>query len=205
MNYTPHPGARFPIGAFLLAGGASQRMGTDKALLPYSGEILLVHLAKILSEVAEDFHILAPAGRYERYGYQVLEDQRSGCGPLAGIETALTHSPFDWNLIIACDHALIDAAWLQNLARAALNSANISCIASAESKDFVHPLLAAWHKTALPIVRSALNSGKFRVKDVISKLETQILIPPDPKILANWNRPEDLLNSTGKGKANCGG
>jgi molybdopterin-guanine dinucleotide biosynthesis protein A len=53
-------------------------------------------------------------------------------------------------------------------------------------------------------VSNFLDEGNFRVRSLLSSLETKILIPPDPQILANWNRPEDLSGLLGEGKANSG-
>jgi molybdopterin-guanine dinucleotide biosynthesis protein A len=205
MNYAPTLTKRFPVGAYLLAGGASSRMGQDKALLPLGDEPLLVHLAKILTSVSEEFHLVAPPGRYEAFGFPTLHDRRENAGPLAGIEAALENSAHDWNLVLACDLARIEADWLIHLCEVALTSNDFDCVASAASPNEANPLCAVWRKSALPTVRQALDAGKFRVRSVLEQLQTQILIPPDPGILANWNRPEDLPGHLGGGKANRGG
>ena len=192
MNYASTLNPPLQIGAFLLAGGASSRMGRDKALIPVKGIPLLIRLAKVLSTIGSEFHILAPQGRYESFGYPILNDIHANSGPLAGIEVALETSAFDWNLILACDLPFIEADWLLQLAAVALNSSNLQCVASATSPDSPNPLCALWHKSALPKVRSALDSQNFRVRSVVEVLQTQILIPPDPGILANWNRPQDI-------------
>lgn len=187
---------------FLLAGGASSRMGRDKALLPVEGIPLLLHLAKILSPRCSTLSVLAPAGRYESLGLPVLADIHPGCGPLSGVETALHHST-DWALIVACDLAQLTGAWLDTLLAAPRDGWD--CIASGTSTNEPNPLCALWHHNALAEVESALQTGNFRARSVLSRVRTQILIPPDPGILANWNRPEDLPLPLDEGKANRGG
>lgn len=204
MNYAPQSESPASVGAFLLAGGASSRMGRDKALLPFRGKPLLVHLAELLRSVSVDFHIVGPKARYESFAYPVLPDLRDNCGPMAAIETALTHSPHPWNFIVACDMPQLTADWLLTLREAALNSAAIDCVSSAVALDSPNPLAAIWNRTALPTVRNFLDAGDFRVRNLLSSIETKILIPPDPQILANWNRPEDLSGIPGIGKANSG-
>ncbi len=204
MNYAPQSVASAPAGAFLLAGGASSRMGRDKALIPFKGNPLLVHLAELLRSVSVDFHIVAPPERYESFRYPILPDLRDNCGPMAAIETALAHSPYPWNFIVACDMPLLSSDWLITLRNAALASSGIDCVSSATAPDSPNPLAAIWNRSALPKVRSFLDEGNFRVRGLLSSLETKILIPPDPQILANWNRPEDLSGLLGEGKANSG-
>lgn len=205
MNYTPQSRVAVEVGAFILAGGASSRMGRDKALLPVGDKFLLAHLAELLHSLSSRVLVVAPAGRYEALGFHMIEDQRIDCGPLAGIETALSNTNFDWNLILACDLPNVDREWLLTLCLAAQSAApTLRCIATGLSPAEPNPLLAIWHRSALSTVRKFLNSGEYRVRTVLKSLETQILIPPDPRILANWNRPEDILAEAGEGKANRG-
>jgi molybdopterin-guanine dinucleotide biosynthesis protein A len=180
-------------------------MGRDKALLPIGGKFLLAHLVGLLDSVAPQVFVVAPSGRYEKLGFDIIEDQRSDCGPLAGIETALSITSLEWNLILACDLPNLDREWLLALCRAAHSaSPTLQCIATGLSDAEPNPLLAIWHKSALPTVREFLDTGKFRVRSVLKSLETQILIPQDPRILANWNRPEDFSEESGEEKANRG-
>ncbi len=204
MNYAPQSAVPSPIGAFLLAGGASSRMGRDKALIPFRGNPLLVHLAEILKSVSVDFHVIAPPQRYESFGYPILPDLRENCGPMAAIETALSHSPHPWNFIVACDMPLLTSDWLMTLSNAAFDSTQTDCVLSAPAPDSPNPLAAIWNQTALPTVRNSLDEGNFRVRSLLSSLKTKILIPPDLQILANWNRPEDISGTLGEGKVNSG-
>jgi len=138
-------------------------MGRDKALLPFKSNPLLIHLAKVLVPISSDFHILAPPGRYESFGFAILNDKRNDSGPLAGIEVALETSTFDWNLILACDLPFIEANWLIQLASTALNSPKLDCIASATTPDSPNPLCAVCTnprspKSALPSIAANFES-----------------------------------------------
>ena len=99
---------------------------------------------------------------------------------------------------------LLSEEWLITLRDTALASPQFDCVSSATAPDSPNPLAAIWNRSALPTVRCFLEEGNFRVRSLLSSLETKILIPPDPQILANWNRPEDLSGLFGEGKANSG-
>ncbi len=198
MNYSSIPGSGALVGAYLLAGGASSRMGRDKALLLIDGSPLLVRLVNILATVSGNPQIIAPAGRYEQLGYRPIHDRRSGCGPLAGVETALLHSNFEWNLVLACDLPFVTKEWLGQMVATAIAAAPETWLVTTGE----NPLLAVWRKPALPAVQSALDAGQFRLRDLMKPLNAQNLIPPDPQILANWNRPDDMPDYTSEGKAN---
>lgn len=198
MHYSSTSIQSLPVGGYLLAGGASRRMGQDKAFLIFEGRPLLVHLIKILASVLRDPHLIAPPGRYEQLGFVPLNDLRSGCGPMAGIETALLHSSCEWNLILACDLPHVTREWLNVLLHSALAAPpDVHCVSTGDN-----PLLAIWRKSALPTIQTALDAGQFRLRDLMKPLNAINLVPPDPQILANWNRPEDLLDNYSEGKAN---
>jgi molybdopterin-guanine dinucleotide biosynthesis protein A len=180
-------------------------MGQDKALLPIEGKPLLVLLAETLRPMVVAMKVVGPVARYERFGYAVLPDLRSECGPLAGIEAALEASGTDWNLIVACDMPKLEASWLEYLLETAVNSVGVDCVASGTSMAEPNPLAAVWHRRTLPLVKKRLDEGKFRVRSLLESIESKILIPNDPGILANWNRPEDVAIAQGEGKVNRGG
>lgn len=176
-----------PLAGYVLAGGASRRMGRDKALLEKDGELLLVRIAKALGEVCETVRVLAPAGRYEGLGYTVLPDLRPGNGPLGGIETALSDCATEWALMVACDLPYVDADWLRTLVGA--REERYAVIASGDPPN---PLVAVWRRSARGAVSRAIDEGHLRVRDLLKELPVRLLIPPRAEILANWNEPEDV-------------
>ncbi len=197
MNYTVGMLDGPTVGAWLLAGGQSRRMGSDKALLPVKGQPLLVHTLAKLHTLTPSVHVLAPAERYAHLHISSIPDLRSGptssLGPLAGIETALSLTAFPWNWIVACDLPFLDVEWMARLQTIALSSPNgTSCVCPLSAEKGLHPLCALWHVSALPAVQTALDRDKLRVKDVIAALPSVFLPLEDPKMLANWNEPSDL-------------
>src|SRR5512146_864591 len=115
------------LAAFVLAGGKSTRMGTDKAALTLEGRTLLEHALAILSQVVGEVAILGSQDLYGGYGFPVIEDIYPGCGPLAGIHAALTHlkqrrpvPEAQFALIIAVETPFLDPKFLAHLTQRAL-------------------------------------------------------------------------------------
>jgi len=75
------------ISVFVLAGGRSSRMGSDKALLTYGSHTLLERALRIASECGK-IYIVGARDRYANFG-ETIEDIYPGCGPLGGIHAAL--------------------------------------------------------------------------------------------------------------------
>src|SRR5919112_1734321 len=76
---------RVPLGAAVLAGGQSRRMGTDKALLPLvaGGQPMLGVVLERLSAVADDVFVVAnDEERYAPMGVRVVPDLHRDVGAL---------------------------------------------------------------------------------------------------------------------------
>ncbi len=71
----------------ILAGGQSRRMGRDKRFIEYEGKTLLDRAVGLATRlVGERGHVWV-CGRAP--GYECLEDERAGVGPLAGVTVAV--------------------------------------------------------------------------------------------------------------------
>ncbi len=112
-------GASGPVGAIgvvgiILAGGASSRMGRDKAVLDVHGETLAARAARRLRGVCAEVAV-ADGSRGLLPGMRSLADG-AGRGPAAGILGAAREWPGQPLLILACDLPAVPAALLAALA-----------------------------------------------------------------------------------------
>ncbi len=88
-----------PLNGLILAGGRSQRMGQDKALLSYqSGKNQLEHCAALLSPHCGEVFV---SGR--EASMPSIADSFRGLGPLSGILSALQYRPKAAWLVLAID------------------------------------------------------------------------------------------------------
>ena len=110
------------IGGFVLAGGKSSRMGSDKASLEIAGVSLIARAVRLLESVTGNPTIIASTSRYRSLGAPIVADGWPGSGPLGGIATVFRVSKTPWNLIIACDLPYLTKAWLDFLIGRALKS-----------------------------------------------------------------------------------
>lgn len=149
---------------FVLTGGQSTRMGRDKALLPYGGATLVEHIAGVLCRVAGPVTLVGAPERYAGLGLEAVGESYAGCGPLSGIEAALSLGRAEWNLILACDAVGVTEAALRVLAEAA-GAGEAAVVAAQDAGQRPNPLCAAWNVRALAAVRAALKAGQYRVAD----------------------------------------
>jgi molybdopterin-guanine dinucleotide biosynthesis protein A len=100
---------------FVLVGGRSTRMGRDKARLPVDSRLLVELVAHAVAEAAGSVTLLGNPAAFADLLFECLPDLRPGCGPVAGVETALASGRAELNLVVACDMPGIRVADLTRL------------------------------------------------------------------------------------------
>jgi molybdopterin-guanine dinucleotide biosynthesis protein A len=96
----------------LLTGGASSRMGTDKAHLVVNGETLATRAARVLSAVCDPVIEVGPAVS----GLPAIQEDPPGAGPLVALlagHGALGRPPSI--VLLACDLPFVEPPLLQLL------------------------------------------------------------------------------------------
>lgn len=178
------------VGA-VLCGGASRRMGRDKALLPVDGVAMAARVAAALRDGGCD-EVVAIGGDVDglaALGLAVVPDEFPGEGPFGGLITALAACPTAAAVVIvACDLPSLQAASVRALV-AALPGHDVA-VASVEAGR-AQPVCAAWRPTALAVLRPAFVAGERRMMNAIGLL-SQVVVPVPPQELANVNTPGDL-------------
>jgi molybdopterin-guanine dinucleotide biosynthesis protein A len=179
------------VAGFVLAGGRSSRMGTDKALLVRNGQTLLERVAREVCEAAGNITVIGDPSKYARFGFPVIGDERPGLGPLGGVVTALNSSARPWNLIVACDLPNADRtllSWLLKTARAF--TPEPECVVPVGPTG-LEPLCAVYHQRAAPKARDALERKILKMRAVVAALDMRLVEVPEGGKLHNVNTPED--------------
>lgn len=196
---------REQVAAYLLAGGASSRMGRDKALLDFGGVPLIVHAARLVEPLVAGVTLVGPPSLLADTGLSTIADDDSSSlsetqterrGPLAGIAAALTASRWPWNLILACDLPYLSLEWLDWLLSRAERSDRQLVIP--QSERGLEPLAAVYRRECREPLAAALERGKRKVTDAIAPLRMDVVherewkhLDPQHLILKNMNTPED--------------
>jgi len=115
------PVERAPIAGIVLAGGLSSRMGRDKALLPWHGQPLLLHMRDLL--VAAGADPVRISGDYPAYGG--LADAGPRIGPLGGLHTAVSHLQDGPAWVVPVDMPRLTVALLRGLRDASRGACTI--------------------------------------------------------------------------------
>jgi molybdenum cofactor guanylyltransferase len=178
------------VSGWILVGGASTRMGQDKALIEIAGQPLALAAAEALRAVCQSVSLVGDPERYKTLGLPVISDRERGAGPLSGIEAALGATRSEWNLIAACDMPSLDASLLRDLAQSAGDDAVIPRYPDGR----IEPLCALYHQRCHAVAADSLAAGIRRVSDFLARLTVRYVQVTDPEPFLNLNTPEDLEN-----------
>lgn len=181
------------VGGYILAGGASSRMGRDKALLVLAGRTLLDRAASLIEPLTGAPTVIGSPDRYGSGKWRVIADQIAGLGPLGGIATALRDSREPWNLILGCDLPFVTQEWPAYLIDRALASPADAVVP--QSARGAEPLCAMYRQSAEPLISKALSRGIRKVTDALADLNVESIPPDEWKKFDSHGRLFDNMNS----------
>ena len=168
------------VGGYVLAGGKSSRMGQDKALLKLAGKPLVRHAVKKLRRVCMDVRILSDNPELAAYA-PIVPDLHPGCGPMGGMEAALAHSIFEWNLFIPVDVPFLPTAYLIGWVRQVLHHPGGMPGTDARVWMFrvdglPQPTVALVHREVRSFLTEALERGEHKLFPVLERACREISV-----------------------------
>lgn len=192
------------IAGYVLAGGKSSRMGQDKALLQLGGQTLIELAVAKLQQVCAEVFILSSRPELTAFA-PLVPDLHPGCGPLGGVEAALLHSRYDWNLFLAVDMPFISASFLKDWTREILQDTTAR-IALFSADGFPQPALTLLHRDVARFAVSAMEQRQYKLYPMLEaagrqlaeesgeKFEKVFWLKPvqDSSLFGNLNTPEEF-------------
>lgn len=180
------------ISGFILAGGKSSRMGTDKALLLVQDEPLLKRMIRLIGPFCETIAISGQNADYSDFNTEMVPDLYTGYGPISGIVSSLKHSLTDWNLLVSVDVPFLNNELIQYLIS---QIGQYDCIVPKHDGG-IEPLIGLYNKQILPVLDEMISLGDYKLMRLLAKLNTRYvdcnnLIKQYPQLFFNINRPED--------------
>jgi molybdopterin-guanine dinucleotide biosynthesis protein A len=190
---------RHDLTAFILAGGKSRRMGTDKAFVTLGGRTLLARALDLARAVSPEVRIVGDPAKFSTFA-PVVEDIFPDCGPLGGIHAALRSSQTDLNLILAVDVPFVLPALLEFLIERARNSA--ATVTVARTGEGWQPLCAVYRQAFANSAEKALRAGRYKIDVLFENTQTQVIDEEAMQAAGftaerfrNLNTPQDLADA----------
>ena len=194
------------MGAVVLAGGRSSRMGPSKALLDWHGRTAVAHAVEVVGEGVGGGPVCvvrAPGQELPTLDAIVADDAVAHRGPLGGLHAGLTAVAGQVEVVFACgvDTPLLAPAFVRAVC-GSLRDGDAAVVPVIDGR--AQPLLAAYRTAIAPQLQALLDRGAFGLRDIsgtcaVRELSEHELLADaelaavDPRLrsAANANTPEE--------------
>jgi len=185
--------------AIILAGGASKRMGRDKASLSVNGETLLQSVIARVQPLFVHTSISVRQPRADVLLPQICDTQADG-GPLVGLISALEKITTPWVFMVACDMPFVVPALIEQLA--SLRADHQAVIPVVD--EHAQPLAAFYARSCLPVLQQSLASGNKSLLGAMKTFDVRYvaadeLVQFDPQLRSffDLDTPQDVALAEG--------
>jgi len=189
------------IAGFILAGGESRRMGTDKAGLTLDGQSFVDRIAGEVSTVTSSVSIVgsnAAALHLTNSGkFQIVPDIYPDWGALGGVHAALAacsaQGSAEWALIVACDFPFVTSDLFRRLASV---REGFEAVAPIQSDSIPQPL-CAFYRVAPCLARAEelIKSGERKPIALLQSVRTRWILFSELADLKHANSLFDNINT----------
>jgi molybdopterin-guanine dinucleotide biosynthesis protein A len=185
-----------PLSGLLLAGGASSRMGRDKASLSVDGEPLAARVARVLGTVCAEVLVASGDGvRLAWLGLPQVADEPPGRGPLGGIVAGLGRASNELVAVVAVDMPFASGPVLELLARTWKGEPAVVPV----TERGPEPLHAVYARSARQAFAARPAAGTGSVREALRAVGARFIpegewaaADPSGRFAWNVNHPEDL-------------
>src|SRR5882672_7995171 len=156
---------------FVLAGGRSRRMGSNKALLPLGGRRLVDWAIGLIEPHVQETFVVGPPEVFPLLHVPVRPDEIRQAGPLGGILTGLRHSRFESSLVLGVDLPFLSGEILERVL-AASRGFDMTLPRMGETLE---TLCAVYSKGCITHIEALLMAGDKSVHELMGRVRVNIL------------------------------
>ena len=184
------------------AGGASSRMGEDKALKPFLGHPLIQRVIERLSPIADEIIVTTNCpDDYSFLDLRLISDLKPGRGALGGLYTAIASATHPIVAVVACDMPFASPTLIEAASKLLIEEE--ADVVIAKGDEGYEPLHAVYRREAcLPAIEQSINADQWKVVAWFPQVKVRVLTPEeiklsDPAALAFWNvnTPEEFVKA----------
>jgi molybdopterin-guanine dinucleotide biosynthesis protein A len=190
-------GPESDVTIFVLAGGKSTRMGTDKAFVEFEGRTLLARSLDLARSVTSDVRVVGSVDKFGPFA-PVVEDLFRDCGPLGGIHAALLAVRRKLNVMLAVDMPFVSRAFLEYLIDKARDAPD-AIVVVPRCDGGRQPLCAVYRREFAAPAENALRAGRNKIDLLFDVVQTRVIDQKElenagfaASIFRNLNTPEEL-------------
>lgn len=188
------------IEGFILVGGASSRMGRDKARLILDGRSFVERISEALQGVAERTSTVGAKDPDSSLRLRNVPDVYEAWGALGGLHAALCACRAEWAAVVACDLPFVTR---ELLVRLAARREGFEAVVPLQPDERLQPLCALYR--TLPCrerARELIERGERRPRALLEAVKARKVMWDELADLEdaglffmNVNTPEDYMNA----------
>lgn len=187
------------VSAAILAGGASRRMGTNKALLKVDGDPIIARVYQTLAGLFHEVYIVTNTPEeYDFLPCRKVPDIFPGIGAIAGLHAAIVHSSSERTFVVACDMPNLDPEFITRLCAI---DASAEAVVPLNRDSLREPLHAIYARGILPTIKSIIEAGDKSILIVLDRVNTRVVEQDEiggTESFQNVNTPEEYQRLKGK-------
>jgi molybdopterin-guanine dinucleotide biosynthesis protein A len=168
------------IQGFILTGGASRRMGADKASLLVDGKTFVERIAQELLPISSSVKLVGNIAGNSKF--ETVPDVYPAWGALGGVHAALTACSADWAFVVACDFPFVTTELFRQLASLREDA---EAVAPIQHDEIPQPLCTLYRQA--PCLAAATELIKTGERKPIALLQS---------VRTRWVRFSELSNLT---------
>lgn len=161
------------VTGIILAGGASSRMGRNKALLEVDGEAIITRVYKTLAKL---FHeVIVVTNSPEEYDFlpcRKVADNCPGIGSIAGLEAGLAASRTERIFVSACDMPFTNPELIRLLC---MKTGECDAVVPLNGEGLREPLHAVYSRAILPVFQDAISKGDKSILHLLDRIRATMV------------------------------
>jgi FdhD protein len=192
----PSSGKIKDVTGVILAGGASSRMGRNKALLEVNGSPIITAIYRTLASLFHEVIIVTNTPHdFEFIPCRKVPDIYTGIGSIAGLHSALAHSTTERTFVTACDMPFVNPDIIRFLCN--LQQDEYEAVVPF-SEGGQEPLHALYRSKCRDLFECAVNNGERKILDILPRMKVRKVTWEEMKSIGgstaaflNVNTPEE--------------
>lgn len=185
------------VAAVVLAGGASRRMGRDKALLQWGAETLAARTVRVVGGRCDPVIVVKrPDQQLDVIGAQIVDDAVAGQGPLVALGQGLQIAEAlgaEWAFACAVDMPLLDERLIGELINVPSDDVD-AIVPTAGGRD--HYLAARYRTELWRGIATMTRNHERRLGALVESVRVRRVVPADEAWVTNVNDERDLAYLT---------
>ena len=186
------------VEGFILVGGRSSRMGTDKSLMQFDGQTSVERMAAELRSITPRISLVGTGRAGFDPDLRIIPDTHEQWGALGGIHAALGACVADWALIVACDLPFVTRDLCSRLLMLS-QQGSPEAVVPIQPDGRPQPLCALYRRElCLLKAEKLIASGEHTPRALLANVKTRwvrsaelIDLPGAENFFFNVNTPQD--------------